>query len=254
MEAHGAGVQLQCSAALALEMGVPIYGVLAAVRTATDKQGRSVPAPGQGILVTAGQAHATGAPGVRASPMLALDYDARIAPLLGALSVWGLTIDDIEVASFHGTGTKANDFNESEVLQRQLEHLGRTRGNALMAIFQKHLAGHPKGAAAAWMLNGVLQAMQSGIVPGNRNADNVDVRLRQFDHVVYLNRPLATYGFRAALLKSFGFGGELLIIHPDYALAQLDDAAFARYAAARAARAGGVPARAGRAGRPPAVH
>ena len=74
MEAHGAGVQLQCSAALALEMGVPIYGVLAAVRTATDKQGRSVPAPGQGILVTAGQAHATGAPGVRASPMLALDY------------------------------------------------------------------------------------------------------------------------------------------------------------------------------------
>lgn len=39
--------------------------------------------------------------------------------------------------SFHGTGTQANDFNESEVLQKQLEHLGRTRGNAIMAVFQK---------------------------------------------------------------------------------------------------------------------
>ena len=28
MESHGAGVQLLCSASLALEMGVPIYGVL----------------------------------------------------------------------------------------------------------------------------------------------------------------------------------------------------------------------------------
>jgi len=46
----------------------------------------------------------------------------NISPIRGALSVFGLTIDDVEVASFHGTGTKANDINESEVLQKQLSH------------------------------------------------------------------------------------------------------------------------------------
>lgn len=78
------------------------------------------------------------------------------------------------------------------------------------------------------MLNGVLQSMMTNIVPGsptvqlllvsfsqkgNRNADNIDAKLRSFDRIVYLNRSLETYGFRAALLKSFGFGqvgGEVL--------------------------------------------
>ena len=35
--------------------------------------------------------------------------DPRIAPLRGALATWGLTIDDLGVASFHGTSTVAND-------------------------------------------------------------------------------------------------------------------------------------------------
>ena len=40
-------------AKLAIEMGLPIYGIVALTNTATDKNGRSVPAPGQGILTTA---------------------------------------------------------------------------------------------------------------------------------------------------------------------------------------------------------
>jgi hypothetical protein len=39
----------------------------------------------------------------------------NIAPLRGALAVWGLGVDDIQVASFHGTSTNANDRNESQV-------------------------------------------------------------------------------------------------------------------------------------------
>jgi 3-oxoacyl-(acyl-carrier-protein) synthase len=80
--------------------------------------------------------------------------DSRISPIEGALAVYGLDIDDIGVASFHGTGTKANDLNESEVVNKQLKHLGRSKGNLLPCVFQKYLTGHPKGAAAAWMLNG----------------------------------------------------------------------------------------------------
>lgn len=145
----------------------------------------------------------------------------------------------LQVASFHGTGTVANDINESQLLQKQLEHLGRTTGNCILSIFQKYLTGHPKGAAAAWMLNGLLQSMMTGIVPGNRNADNIDKELEACDHIVFLNRSLHTYGFKAGLLKSFGFGqvgGEILVIHPDYALAQLSPQEFDAYVQRRQMR------------------
>lgn len=219
MESQGAGIEVLMTAELALEMGCPIYGIIALTNTATDKEGRSIPAPGQGILTTARslrpkkfkprildlqyrherlmqalldvdkwlaeeirslEAEALqiedsgdrrdfvasrtkdieieGARRVGSEKLMwGMEFwkqDPRISPIEGALAVFGLTIDDVGVASFHGTGTKANDLNESEVVNKQLVHLERTRGNLLPAIFQKHLTGHPKGAAAAWMLNG----------------------------------------------------------------------------------------------------
>ncbi|RKP40379.1 thiolase-like protein, partial [Dimargaris cristalligena] len=156
----------------------------------------------------------------------------EIAPLRGALASFGLTIDDIGVASFHGTSTKANDKNESEVLNKQFAHLGRTVGNACPSIFQKYLTGHPKAAAAAWMLNGMLQVLQTGIIPGNRNADNIDALLEKYDHVLYPSRSIHTDGIKAGLLKSFGFGqvgGEVLVIHPDYLFGALDQASYNAY-------------------------
>jgi len=54
----------------------------------------------------------------------------NIAPLRGALAVWGLTVDDIAVGSFHGTSTKLNDRNEPEVVHKQMKHLGRTKPRA----------------------------------------------------------------------------------------------------------------------------
>ncbi|KNC98227.1 phosphopantetheine-protein transferase domain [Spizellomyces punctatus DAOM BR117] len=305
MEAQGAGIQVLMTADLAIKMGVPIRGIIACTNTATDKNGRSVPAPGQGILTTAREA-----PGKHRSPLLNFEYRAKqlrrerehikqwvakeyealadeveeikksgeevdqdfvnertafiekegkrrenvalstwshdwwkndpaISPLRGALATFGLTIDDIGVASFHGTGTKANDYNESSALNQQLTHLGRSRGNLIPAVFQKHLTGHPKGAAAAWMLNGVLQVLETGIVPGNRNLDNVEDRLRQFKYILYPSRSIKTDGIRAGLLKSFGFGqagGEILVIHPDYLFAALEEPEFNDYLARRQKR------------------
>ena len=203
-------MQVIMCAQLALDMGVPIYGILGMTATATDKIGRSVPAPGQGVLTTAREA-----PSKFPSPLLDIKYrrrqldlrrsqikqwyeseiiylqeevaamkaqggdfkeseylqdrtahiereairqekeatyslgnnfwkqDSRIAPLRGALATWGLTIDDLDVASFHGTSTVANDKNESDVICQQMKHLGRKKGNALLGIFQKYLTGHP---------------------------------------------------------------------------------------------------------------
>ncbi|KAJ1556016.1 3-oxoacyl-[acyl-carrier-protein] synthase, partial [Cladochytrium tenue] len=165
--------------------------------------------------------------------------DPTISPLKGALATFGLTVDDIGVASFHGTGTKANDYNESSALNQQMEHLGRKRGNVIPSVFQKHLTGHPKGAAAAWMLNGALQVLETGIIPGNRNLDNVEDRLSKVKYVLYPSRAIRTDGVRAALLKSFGFGqagGEVLLVHPGYLLAALEEADYAAYASRRTAR------------------
>ncbi|CAI7666113.1 hypothetical protein N7533_000464 [Penicillium manginii] len=300
MESQGCGMQLIMSAQLALDMGVPIHGIIALTTTATDKIGRSVPAPGQGVLTTAREN-----PGKFPSPLLDIKYrrrqmdlrkkqikewqesellylreeaeamkaqsddtfnesaylqeraqhiereairqekdaqfslgnnfwkqDSRIAPLRGALATWGLTVDDIDVASFHGTSTVANDKNESDVICQQLKHLGRSKGNAVMGIFQKYLTGHPKGAAGAWMFNGCLQVLESGLVPGNRNADNVDKVMEKFDYIVYPSRSIQTDGVKAFSVTSFGFGqkgAQVIGIHPKYLYATLDASQYAAY-------------------------
>ncbi|KFA77175.1 hypothetical protein S40288_04577 [Stachybotrys chartarum IBT 40288] len=301
MEAQGCGIQVIMTAKLALDMGVPIHGILALTTTASDKIGRSVPAPGQGVLTTARE-HAGKFP----SPLLDITYrrrqierrkkqikqwqeselefvhdeveamksqgasfdekeyaqdriahiekeaarqekellrsmgnnfwkcDPSIAPLRGALATWGLTIDDLDVASFHGTSTKANDKNESSVICQQLRHLGRKKGNAVLGIFQKYLTGHPKGAAGAWMMNGCLQVLNSGLVPGNRNADNVDPIMEQFDLIVYPSRSIQTDGVKAFSVTSFGFGqkgAQAIGVHPKYLFATLDENVYAEYCA-----------------------
>ena len=305
MESQGCGMQVIMDAQLALDMGVPICGILGFTATATDKIGRSVPAPGQGVLTTARER-----PSKFPSPLLDIKYrkrqldlrkqqikqwyeseivyfqeelaamkvqkgeegsqepfdeteyarertqhiqrearrqerealdslgnsfwkrDSRIAPLRGALATWGLTIDDLTVASFHGTSTVANDKNESEVLCKQMAHLGRKKGNALLAIFQKYLTGHPKGAAGAWMFNGCLQVLNSGLVPGNRNADNIDKVLEPYDYLVFPSRTIQTDEVKAFSVTSFGFGqkgAQAIGIHPKYLFATLDMATYQTY-------------------------
>ena len=57
---------------LAIKLGVPIYGIIALTNTATDKEGRSVPAPGQGILTTARECR-----GAKPSQLLDMKYRRR---------------------------------------------------------------------------------------------------------------------------------------------------------------------------------
>lgn len=300
MESQGSGIQVIMTAQLALDMGVPIHGVIAMTTTAADKIGRSVPAPGQGVLTGArehagkfpsrlldikyrrrqieegkqriqqwtaseteyvlDEARAMEADGTGAEEAqeyvaeqmrgiqeqaakqekeLLRSYgnnfwksDPSIAPIRGALATWGLTIDDLDVASFHGTSTKANDKNESSVICQQLAHLGRTKGNAVLGIFQKYLTGHPKGAAGAWMLNGCLQVLNTGLVPGNRNADNVDKVMEQFDYIVYPSKSIQTDGIKAFSVTSFGFGqkgAQVIGVHPKYLYATLDEGRYKSY-------------------------
>jgi fatty acid synthase subunit alpha len=148
------------------------------------------------------------------------------------LATWGLSIDDIKVVSMHGTSTKANEVNEGDVINTQMKHLGRQRGNPLLSVCQKSLTGHPKAGAGAWQLNGCLQMLQDRIVPGNRNADNIDKQLRQFEHLVYPMESMRVPELKATLLTSFGFGqkGAInIMVSPRYLFATLSASIYQDY-------------------------
>ena len=294
MEGKGCGVQLLMSADIAVRMGLPIYSIIAYTNTSTDKQGRSVPAPGQGLLSNYRDASislpqvqggedgegregrvTTSSTKVNETALLSLEYrkqqfkniistfpladnklliknaqklwgheyylnDATISPMKGALSVWGLTADEIDIVSFHGTGTKANDPNEISMLHKALLHLGRTAGHPVYSIFQKWFTGHSKGAAAAWMLNGLMQSMNDEIVPGNRNADNIDPIMNDYDLVLLSNKNIHLKATpNAGLIQSFGFGqagAQVLIVHPNYLYSSMDVDTYNSYSSRRSNR------------------
>jgi fatty acid synthase subunit alpha len=282
-ESAGCGVQILMNAELALKLGLPIHGILAYSQMASDRIGRSIPAPGKGILTAARETMeakyssfldlAFRRAGFDAEvtdiqqkfdngPLLKMQVsadtqgevdqsilmrirdaqcrwahnirlqDPAISPLRAALATWGLAVDDIGVASMHGTSTKANDVNEGEVINAQMEHLGRRKGNPLLSVCQKSLTGHPKAAAGAWQLNGCMQILREGLVPGNRNADNIDKQLRQFEHLVYPTKSIQTTGIKAAMVTSFGFGQKgaiAVMVAPKYLFASLSAPTYEEY-------------------------
>lgn len=216
MESQGGAVQCVCSAAFAIEAGLPIQSVVAHTSTHTDKQGRSIPAPGHGVLSSASMLKKT-------------------------MQEWGLDGDSIGVISMHGTSTKANDKNESHVYHELMRTLGRTPCNAVPAIAQKWLCGHAKGGAAGWAMNGLIQSIQSHTVPGNRNADDISPELRDYPYLLYTSQTIkrAPRDLNVGLLTSFGFGqvgGIAMVLHPNHLLAHLSADQLAVYRAKRDVR------------------
>lgn len=126
--------------------------------------------------------------------------DPRIAPLRRALAVWGLSADDVGVLSIHGTSTSANEANETHIWNDVFSTLSRTKGNAVPVMAQKSLLGHAKGGAAAWQMAGLLQSVHSGIVPGNRNNDNVDPKFQKYTYLMFPSKSIHTDGIRAGVM------------------------------------------------------
>ncbi|KAL1836123.1 hypothetical protein VTJ49DRAFT_5548 [Mycothermus thermophilus] len=311
VESEGCGVQLLTTARLALDMGLPIRGVVALTHMASDGVGRSVPSPGKGILTIASEKR----DGSLHSPLLDINHrrvrlalrlrqieekreaelarlnewllhqstkpqtdgdhptsrpspaeyaarcrteiendatrarrdaqnmygnefwkhDPSISPLRGALAVWGLTVDDLSVASLHGTSTKLNDINETAVVQSQLSFLGRTPGNTLPCCLQKGLVGHGKGAAGAFAMNSCLQMVATGLIPGNRNADDIDEELKSRELLFFPSRTYRSpMGVKAFSVTSFGFGqkgAQVIGVNPKYLFATLSQAEYEAYRA-----------------------
>lgn len=216
IEAQGGGAMLLARLSTAIELGLPVYAVLAFSATHADGLQASIPAPGLGLAHIAEPEAGRGGK----------------APLAAALERFGLTADDICAASKHDTSTHLNDANENELHQRIAERLGRTPGNPLLVHSQKSILGHGKGGAAAWQANAAIQILLDAVLPGNPNLEDCDPKMDRFPALTFSDRALPLADPKAVLATSLGFGhvgAALLFLHPRFALERIPEAAWEAY-------------------------
>ncbi|MDP9801458.1 fatty acid synthase [Arcanobacterium wilhelmae] len=200
VEAEGGGTVLIARGDLALELGLPVYGVVGYVQSFADGAHTSIPAPGLGAL-------GAGLGGT----------ESALARQLRAL---GVSAEDVAVVSKHDTSTNANDPNEAELHARLAKAIGRSAGNPLYVISQKTLTGHAKGGAALFQIAGLTQVFASGVIPANRALDNLDPVFEEDDYLVWLRDPLdlgKRRTVKAAMASSLGFGhvsSIVALVHP----------------------------------------
>lgn len=147
----------------------------------------------------------------------------------------GLSADDVGVISKHDSSTQANDLNEARLHERLMDKLGRSKNKALPVISQKALTGHPKGAAAAWQMNGLMQVMASGVIPGNASLDNIDSEMRAFSRLVWNDVPMQVpvASLKAGIVTTLGFGHVSALVclaHPFLFWRMLSDGLRSEYA------------------------
>lgn len=208
VESQGGGTLILMRAGDAVQLGLPIYGVVGHTWSFGDGFHQSIPAPGFGMLSVA--------------------RGGSQSELARALSNYGLNIDDIGVVSLHGTSTPVNDPHETGIFQQIFEKLGRTPGNPVLAISQKAVTGHTKGGASALQIIGVLQMMRDHKVPGHRNLDDLDDKQQRYTHFVFPAQTLDVVPSRikAALVSTLGFGhvsSLVLMLHPGMLLSQIEE-------------------------------
>jgi len=116
-----------------------------------------------------------------------------------ALDEAGLTAEDVDFVSAHGTGTLVNDRIEANVLRRVL---GR-RASQIPVNSIKASLGHTMGAAAALEAVMCLMAGRDGIVPKTLGLEEPDP-VCELDHVIGAPRAARP---RISLSTSLGFGG-----------------------------------------------
>ena len=228
VESHGGGLLLLARGDLALEMGLPVYGIIGATATHSDGLHASIPAPGQGLLsfARAGQnmkAPADGGYSIAENknqgkepannekhrgPGDSEHSWNELSPLEKGLKSFGLTANDIGVLYKHDTSTQANDVNENRLHSKIQKQLGRDPGNPLPVVSQKSYSGHSKAGAASWQMIGLLQCMQAGVIPGNRSLQNVDRAMNQYAPLLFTDETIYQEpgSIKAGLFSTLGFG------------------------------------------------
>jgi len=127
-----------------------------------------------------------------------------IAAMRAALKNAGMTPDQIDYVSAHGTGTEENDKIESLALRAVF---GDGAKNVAISSV-KSMIGHLIAAAGAVELITCLLAMRDGVVPPTINYEHPDPECDP-DHVPLKARDTrGGSGIDVCLSNSFGFGGQ----------------------------------------------
>ncbi|MGD9223832.1 MAG: beta-ketoacyl-[acyl-carrier-protein] synthase family protein [Desulfobacteraceae bacterium] len=113
-----------------------------------------------------------------------------------AMGEAGMTPEQIDMISAHGTGTPLNDKVEAAMIERVF------KGSTPMVLALKSWIGHLASACGAVELAICLNALQTGIWPQIRNLD-----VPCHPGLNYLRRQTEAAP-RGILLQNFGFGGQ----------------------------------------------
>jgi 3-oxoacyl-[acyl-carrier-protein] synthase II len=116
-----------------------------------------------------------------------------------AIEEAGLTPNDIDYVSAHGTGTPYNDPIETDGIKKVLGK--RAYEVPVSAI--KSMVGHQLGTASATQAIAAIMTIRTGIIPPTLHLEEPDPRC-DLDYVA--NHP-RQQKVRAVLSNSFGFGG-----------------------------------------------
>jgi len=123
-----------------------------------------------------------------------------VQAIRAALADAGLTYQDIDYISTHGTSTRENDSVETVALKAVFGE----RARKVPASSVKSMLGHLIGAAGAAELITCILAMRDGIVPATANLTDPDPDL-DLDYVPNTPRQMPVH---IAMNESFGFGGQ----------------------------------------------
>ncbi len=207
------------------EMGVASFCLLRALSTRNDAPQKAsrpfdaqrdgfVPAEGAAMFVLESVEHAQ----ARNAPILAevagfactADAGNLVAPrpdgasaaraITLALDDAGLSPEDVDYISAHGTSTTLNDAVETQAIKKALgEYAYRVPVSAT-----KSLIGHSLGAAAAIETVACIKSIETGAVHPTINLEFPDPKC-DLDYVPQMARQVDV---RTALNVSFGFGGQ----------------------------------------------
>jgi nodulation protein E len=134
-----------------------------------------------------------------ARDMIPPDCDGAARAMRAALRDGRADPDAIGYVNAHGTGTIANDTNESKALRKVFE----AHANRLAVSSTKGVLGHGLGCAGALEAVGTALALHTQVVPPTANFEEPDPDC-DLDVVPNVARSVR---FAAAMSNSFAFGG-----------------------------------------------
>ncbi len=128
------------------------------------------------------------------------DGEGAIRAMTWALEDAGVTPEEVDYISAHGTSTKLNDSAETLAIKKTFGE----QAYRIPVSATKSMIGHAFGAAGALESVACLEAMRHGVIPPTINYEHPDPEC----DLDYVPNEARRADIRVALKNSFGFGGQ----------------------------------------------